>query len=153
MKTHPDLLKIYSAYLPYKLMLTYTDVPHGIKRKAFLSGVTLTEIETTYKRKIKGCSGDIISWTGNNNIFDMNVKPVLRPLRDFINNPTEWDDLYDEFSEMSYDHFINSFFVLGRSENCMSIIDYEMLEKFLGYHFDIFGLIDLGLAVDINKIK
>lgn len=78
MKTKQELLKIYSSYLPYELEIKYKDFPNEkIIRKAILSGVTTTEIETTYKRKIKGCKGDIISWQGNNNIFDLEVKPIL----------------------------------------------------------------------------
>ena len=154
MKPHEDLLKIYSMYLPYKLQVIYKDFPDTKKRKkVFLTGVTLTEIETTYKRKIKGCAGDIISWTGGNNVFDLEVKPILRPLIEFAQEPMLWEDLFDEFSEMSFDHFENLFFVFGRANNCMDVINYEMLQKFLGYHFDIFGLIEQDLAVDINKVK
>lgn len=80
MKTKEELLKIYSAYLPYKLEISYTDVLGGKITKAILSGVTNTEIETTYKRKRKGCIGDCISLEGRNNVFDLNVKLHLYSL-------------------------------------------------------------------------
>lgn len=69
----------YSFHLPYKPVLTYIDCLTNRNRKAFLTGVSEKDVETTYKRKINGCSGDLISFTGNNNIKELKVKPYFRP--------------------------------------------------------------------------
>ncbi|MCT4253683.1 hypothetical protein HZP34_02925 [Elizabethkingia anophelis] len=49
-----------------------------------LHGVSLSEIETTYKRKKKGCVGDILSFksNGNHNSDFINAYLELKPLED-----------------------------------------------------------------------
>jgi hypothetical protein len=63
-------------------MVQYPDTIVGKNVTARLTGVTMSEIETTYKRKRKGCSGDILSWksNGNHNSDALHTKPILRPL-------------------------------------------------------------------------
>ena len=73
-------IKHLASYLEHKVVLSYIDCLTKRKRNAFLSGISNKEIETTYLRKIRGCSGDYISWNGNNNINDLQVKPILFPL-------------------------------------------------------------------------
>lgn len=74
-------LKEWSAYLPYGLKLQYKDCSNTYKKHiAILTGVTLTEIETTYPRKKKGTVGDIISFKGHNNVNELQVKPILYDL-------------------------------------------------------------------------
>ena len=63
-------------------------------------------------------------------------KPILRPLSDLINN---------EF-EKELGHFTPDFkFNLDDTE-------YKFIEKMLKLHFDVFGLIEKGLAIDKNKL-
>ena len=72
-----------SVYYPYKLEVTYQDCLSEKKVKAYLTGITDKEVETTYKRKRNGVHGDLISWKGNNSVKDLNFKLRLIPLSDF----------------------------------------------------------------------
>lgn len=68
------------GYLGTGLKVQYRDCLTNRKRTAFLSGITNDGMETTYPRKINGCSGDMISFEGHNNVIDLNVKLLLYPL-------------------------------------------------------------------------
>lgn len=92
----------------------------------------------------------------NNNDYP-DIKPILRPLSDLI-KPTEpnsgitWQGLINR--EYSYEWFYDdlSFSVTGNDYyNLKDAI--AVYEKLLEWHFDVFGLIDAGLAIDINTIQ
>lgn len=67
-------------YLGTGLKVQYINCMSNRKITSNLTGVNSEGIETTYTRKINGISGDYISWKGNNNFYDLKVKPHLRPL-------------------------------------------------------------------------
>jgi hypothetical protein len=162
-------IKHLAPYLPYRLELKYNDALSG-KRKALLSGITIREIETTYKRKIKGCSGDLISWNGNNNVKYLKVKPILRPLsmldKEIEVNGEKFIPIY-KFWQLagyelgrgqyieSYPNYIKTSHLGIAIEFKINISDilssnYNVVEKLCEWHFDIFGLIDAGLAIEME---
>lgn len=108
---------------------------------ATLTGVSRADgVETTYKRrKKKGHAvGDYLSWTpnGHHNCNALSLKLILRPLSDM----TE-----EEMIEVDVD-----------VPNILS--EYEKLRPtafsfLLSKGFDLFGLIDAGLAIDKTKLK
>lgn len=74
---------------------------------------------------------------------------LLRPVSEIYLIP----EIIDSFSEYALESFENAFFsIAGRSENCYDFVTYEQAELMFKYHIDLFGLIDEGLAVNINKL-
>lgn len=79
-----------------------------------------------------------------------NIRPVLIPLHKY----KDYEDILDEFSEYSEEHFQFSFFSdLGRSLNCLDQVNCTIAELMYKYHLDLYGLIDAGLAVDKNLLN
>jgi hypothetical protein len=78
------------------------------------------------------------------------IKPILRPLSEYKN----YKDILEQFSEYSEEQFVNSFFLdIGRSSNCMDSINYTIVSLMIKHNLDLFGLIEKGLAVDINTLQ
>lgn len=71
--------RFFAAYLGAKC--TYPDI-NGKKITATLTKVGVDEIETTYKRKRYGCSGDILSWesNGSHNADALHTRLILTDL-------------------------------------------------------------------------
>jgi len=110
--------------------------------------------------------------SGNVNAYGdiLSLVPILRPLSDITKNITINEITFIPIKKLN-EHigFYNSRFIDyddGESKNTLhfSFFDvyFESLEfdkileiqnKLLEWHFDIYGLIDKGLAIDINTIK
>lgn len=88
------------------------------------------------------------------------VKLLLRPLSDLTKEiehngekfvPVEifdkvidgWCDAYNEWWNLQYPNFLQM----------MDSCPYEVMQQLLEWHFDVFGLIDQNLAIDINTIN
>ncbi len=82
--------------------------------------------------------GDIIS----------NVKPILHPLSEY----KDCDEVFDEMSEYSEELFIDLFLGAITPLNKFDHINVSVYNALLKNHFDVFGLIESGLAIDINTI-
>ena len=136
-------LKHLAPYLPYGLKFTYQ------YKTVYKSDCLLTI------RNIRSCldSG----------------KPILRPLSDltkeenhlkvlswYENTNNAKIEVYKNDSDSSvtvtYDLMGDVFtdFIYNRDET--SDTRYWIMEELLKNHFDVFGLIEKGLAVDVNKI-
>lgn len=97
--------------------------------------------------------------------FSGSKKLILLPLSDLrktieINGKrfVPYKKLYNIGKNLSYsDHFISHY--LDRFtrnldlDYILSVTPYFIIQKLLEWHFDIFGLIKSGLAIDINTIK
>ena len=171
-------LKDLAPYLNHKIQVSYLDCIEDKKRNtAYLTGISLEDgIETTYKRKKKGCSGDLISWKGNNNIHDLELKLILHPLSDLnryreniinedIINEHSINLLISEKYNLEYGIFI---YYDGKMDieidgapdlryDSNKSISFDVVltiqEELLKGHYDIFNLIENNLAIDINTIK
>lgn len=88
------------------------------------------------------------------------IKPILRPLTDIYNLIEIDGDLftpheqYDELFGPNDDYL----FEVMNKENGICIEDipnlpYYVIEWLISLHFDVFGLIEKGLAIDINTLK
>lgn len=77
------------------------------------------------------------------------VKPILRPLSDLtkeIGCTVTSDWIMEEMGyEEKYLSYLSDFIA-------DKVLPYEIFEKLFELHFDVFGLIEKGLAVDINTI-
>jgi len=141
-------LKHIVGYLPYKIEVQYTDCLTTRKRRAYITNAGIEDIETTYKRKINSCSGDIISWIEHNNVHDIKVKLFLRPLSDI--GQIQFMGLWTK--ETDFESILK--FIESDSETRLSfkfsLIFWESLYE---WHFDIHGLIEAGLAININNLE
>ena len=117
-------LKHLAPYLPYKLRIK---TKYGWDTMA-----TLNEYE------VNGDHEDSYSYEDHPDEV-LEFKPILRPLSDLT-------DIEVEKLEYGY---INSIIEKLKSKE-IELIVYEYLVK---NHFDVFGLIEKGLAIDINTIK
>ena len=120
-------LKHLAPYLPYGLKVCLNN--------------------TTYKRSLIGINleSEMVHLTSNEDNethhFYFNIKPILRPLSDL----TEVKDSNVLFAFGAInDHFFN------RVEK--GFISYGQMTFLLESHYDIFGLIEKGLAIDINTL-
>ena len=105
-------------------------LPYGLKIQgtthgeiAELSCCTETSVNITTRSFQYGMWADIFE-----------IKPILRPLSDLVklgSNERWWRDKI----------------ALGITK-----LDYESIQELFKEHFDVFGLIEKGLAIDINTL-
>jgi len=117
-------LKHLSAYLPYQIRV----ILKGKNSGYFISGTGANYIDLNHDKYLS-CKI----------VLDGEIKPILRPLADL---PKFIDKISPVPNFFNIDYLINT--PLASS--------YEVVENLLELHFDIFGLIDAGLAVDINSL-
>lgn len=87
------------------------------------------------------------------------MKPILRPLSDLdkpishgcLLTPTTWWDGDDDYIEKLTQ--LNNLVNIDTRAYYLHTTTYEVFERLLAWHFDVFGLIDKRLAIDINTIK
>ena len=100
----------------------------------------------TYQVKLKEIKLMVIS-TGNiynilravnEGVYGDEYKPILRPLSD-LTKVLQWDD--GQYMMTDYDDFD------------LDETSYNTIQGYLARHFDVFGLIEKGLAININTLK
>lgn len=88
--------------------------------------------------------------------LEMQNKPILRPLSDFEHDDVihveeylglgQWCDYYDQYFIIWFDDAQS---VQELALQC----PYVIMQYFFKHHFDVFGLIPQGLAIDINTLN
>lgn len=89
------------------------------------------------------------------------IRPILRPLSDLTK---EIEDIGGKFILMNYIQKVHGRRVIYQKIKFWDLqklllngiydeVPYWALEYLFSHHFDVFGLIDNGLAIDINTIK
>lgn len=141
-------LKHLAPYLPYGLKINI----NGME-------TTLTGIKQTYRDSLL-INHSFMVWES----LTENKKPILRPLSDLTKeiecNGEKFTPIYKLrkygfYTVKNDDYFIRregSFGGWSGFENCESL-PFFIIQLFLEWHFDVFGLIDAGLAIDINTLK
>jgi hypothetical protein len=139
-------LKHLAPYLPYGLKIQGTT--HG--EIAELSCCTETSVNITTRSFQYGMWADIFE-----------IKPILRPLSDltegFLKDIKKM--MLVDFEYIDKDSIQSIHFPTGNIS--ITSIHYEIVEEcplgFYNYllknHFDVFGLIEKGLAIDINTLN
>jgi hypothetical protein len=131
-------LKHLAPYLPYGLKIqgmTYGEI-------AELSCCTETSVNITDRAFQYGMWADI---------FD--IKPILRPLSDLDSGNfeglfySEW--LIEKYHTIGIENQINR---IEDDIRWLNHCDYILIQHLFEWHFDVFGLIEKGLAIDINTI-
>ena len=122
-------LKHLAPYLPYGLeYVKYSDHNSPI-RHDIMQGISTNGVYA---------SGNITP------VLFKNCKPILRPLSDL----TKVNSF--SLSDMISHGYYNSFW-LPENFNIAYLMHLDF-EKLVSWHFDVFKLIEKGLAIDINKI-
>ena len=85
---------------------------------------------------------------GDNFRLDSGFKPILRPLSD-LTKPLENGKSLDKVFKSEFG------FVLPTKQEFfnISVCEWRELEYLFKHHFDVFGLIDKELAIDINTLE
>lgn len=81
--------------------------------------------------------------------------PILRPLTDLMEDIFS-EQFFEDDSELLGDEFTplaKAIFFLQNSTPLEVCFPYGIWELFFRHHFDVFGLIEAGLAIDINTLK
>ena len=139
-------LKHIAPYLPYGLKST-------IEHPVYNNGIHLIESIRTKSDYPIG----LITDTGEKyGAMLSEIKPILRPLSEFGDSDDtrkvhefiglgKWCDNYD-------DYFNTWFNDLGNIDKLILQAPQEIFNYFLANHFDVFGLIEKRLAIDINSL-
>ena len=128
-------------------------LPYGLKAVDYFDGIRLIrEIVTA----------NIIGFTD----CSTKAKPILRPLSDltkeiehngerFVPIDELWNQTLEQIDSNTYDdYFFNKDLKTTWicKENILQL-EYVVVDKLFEWHFDVFGLIDAGLAIDINTLN
>lgn len=140
-------VKHLAAYLPYSLKIQYI-VRNVVNLTGYMRAIIHNEDETHPTRVAINHNPTEHIWM---------FKPILRPISEFGDS----DDLrkVHEFIGLgkwceAYDHYFDVWFNdLANIDKLILQAPYEIFNYFLANHYDVFGLIKNGLAIDINTIK
>jgi hypothetical protein len=123
-------LKHLAPYLPYRLK--------------FVRG------NSGYLEFVMDCAGSCYIYSENKLRYDYrDVRPILRPLSDLATNNEVLDLLYKECQGI--DENID-YWCEFKGDMTNTSISFRASQILFKHHFDVFGLIEKGLAIDINTI-
>lgn len=82
-------------------------------------------------------------------------KPILRPLSDLTKQIEINGEVYEPNMELGSEAFDEDFEYFTFSDRKMTPEDwsYSDVSLLFEWHFDVFGLIEKGLAIDFNQLK
>ena len=130
-------LKHLTPYLPYSLRIK---TKHGWD--------TMT---TLNEWQVNGDHEDSYSYEDHPNEI-LEFKPILRPLSDLTKVIKHNRDEFIPYIEYNYiSEFLEELSTLDYTY--MDHVQYKVINVLFELHFDVFGLIEKGLAVNINTIK
>jgi len=82
-----------------------------------------------------------------------NLKIILRPLSDLKKPITIKEITFNPIEYNAFKHDIQSIIKFQNGFIHYKALKYGIIERLLEWHFDIYGLIEKGLAIDINTLK
>lgn len=93
-------------------------------------------------------------------VINNNLKPILRPLSDLTKEIEVNGEKFVPIKKLGWEYYDGelggmAYCVYGESpRTTVNVIDYlDDLEKLYEWHFDIHGLIEKGLAIDLNTLN
>lgn len=133
-------LKHLSAYLPYKLNCVVEGYDNPLPMIS-----AYYDDQNEYE-----CSAALQEVTGNDFGFNPDeFKPILRPMTDLTKEIQLNSENFIPIEKISP---VPNFFNVDFIKRTPLASSFEVVVKLLELHFDIFGLINEGLAVDINSL-
>lgn len=126
-------------------------LPYGLKVKNCFNQIV----------QIKGiqygndsCNNELYTFIKNSNYLTAYIyqcKPILRPLSDLTKEMEHNGEKFVPFHRLNcYTKFTKS--DLGTIKDFWHCRNYIVVEKLFEWHFDVFGLIDSNLAIDLNTL-
>jgi hypothetical protein len=146
------ILHYYSIYAPYSVGVKTSE-----RKKTVLSGVNFTDeiIQVDWLRKNNGCKGEILSFydgkeRGHECYIDY-CKLILRGLYCLTKNIDHNGERFIPLTKLEglYGQTLNT----DEANHLVQPITcepYILIRQLLEWHFDIFGLIEKGLAVPLT---
>lgn len=159
-------LEHIAPYLPYKLNVRMPkhQFKYGEQITLPLNGISISSEGKMIMEFLKPDDGLLFS-----NECERKCLPILRPLSDLTKSITHngetfvpieklkdyYNSLPDSFVEkLLWVAWDGQFTVFGLEEDPLEVaMPYSMYQKVFEWHFDVFGLIDSGEAIDINTLK
>lgn len=82
------------------------------------------------------------------------VKPILRPLSDLTKEITVNEEMFipREIILSKLNHLLTPS-IMNNIKEVVTHLDYTVVQKLFEWHFDVFGLIESGLAIDVNTLE
>jgi len=138
-------LKHLAAYLPYQLGFKLLDYKcdYVVEEYGICNGYYMIGDGIYYTFKYRNTAGKNFN----------NFKPILRPLSDLANEITIDKITFVPIEYKAFKRDIESIIEFQNGFLHYKGVKYGIIEKLLEWHFDIYGLIDKGLAIDINTLK
>ena len=138
-------LKHIAPYLPYGLKVQWTDHNHTCQRTIIGAGKNHVTFDAYLDEE------DQLSITI---LYYDSSKPILRPLSDLTKEIEVDGEKFVPAIELNWSNITSD--ILSKSIdltnkfNNLFAFDYK---KLCEWHFDVFGLIEKGLAIDINSLN
>jgi hypothetical protein len=106
------------------------------------SGVFVIESEVKEVMVLHGVGVDRITLSDGDYDGLDRFRLILRPLGEFISE----EDIVDEMTH-------NELLMMGNNIDLVERLSYDVIKLMFKNHFDVFGLIEKGLAIDINTLE
>lgn len=89
--------------------------------------------------------------------LEKGFKPILRPLKDTQTLPVDFGSEMGVFKDnffgfTSFEYYYNEYLEYGRAY-WHNRAPYVVVKRLIEYNFDVFGMLEDNLAVDINTLK
>jgi len=134
-------LKHLAPYLPYGLRLKFISKFNIDK----LSNENIVILKTIDEGKIS-----INGYKTNNTAY----KPILRPLSDLTKEIEVNGEKFVPIDWIDKNHNANNYATCAiMLDSTIELGFYKDFQKLFEWHFDVFGLIEKGLAIDINTLN
>ena len=129
-------LKHLAGYLPYELKIECKDNSE-LGESSYISemtGLHESGVDDNY---------------GNNWTFG--IKPILRPLSDLTKEIEVNGEKFVPHTKLGGRPNLKDYDIVYLSKN-IDNMSFGLIQKLLEWHFDIYGLIENGLAININTL-
>ena len=138
-------VKHLAPYLPYGLKLQYV-VREKVEKTGIMKSIIHNEDET-HPTKVS------IEWGDAEHIWMF--KPILRPLSDLNKEININGEKHQMWLLINSQRALDNGKIVNMNGYRYDILElsYIRIQTLLKFHFDVFGLIPKGLAIDINTIS
>ena len=151
-------IKHLAPYLPYNLK--------GFEQNENTYPNVINELVGIVSNEMVRVSLNIFPYSSNTPLIEF--KPILRPLADLTKEimvngedfvPIDYFEIGDDYNDI-VDYGKGNVKLIGLLKDMaehnfihLCYMNYGVMIKLFEWHFDVFGLIEKGLAIDINNLK